>query len=333
MAVVVGWQCVGVPSAAAAASTLDLVTFTAPAGWTVEDKGGGIGKHVVLTRVSNTSYCRIAIYSSTPASVNLNASFDAEWTSVALQTIDRVPTPTPTMRTVGNTRAAVGGATSRVQGQPVLGMLIVLDAGTSVVSMVVITPTVAAFDAYSADIQAMLSTLVVRRVGASSEAPATNSETKLVVPAPSRRMVVADLVGEWGRNDGINTRLVDRGTGVYAGTDSLHFTDTWVITAGGRISRDFFGLDNGKKIADTSTGVVSFSATGLSDHQIHGRAMVCPARLAGRPRHDRDEAQRSLAGCEHSGQHPQQSRAGMESRPDLGSSGQGEVTTRTSSGR
>jgi hypothetical protein len=50
---------------------------------------------------------------------------------------------------------------------------------------------------------------------------------------------------------------------VYAGTDSLHFTDTWVITAGGRISRDFFGLDNGKKIADTSTGVVSFSATGL----------------------------------------------------------------------
>ena len=64
--------------------TLDLVTFTAPAGWAVEERAGGIGKHVV-------------IHSSTPASGGLDASFAAECSSVALRTIDPVPAPTPTM--------------------------------------------------------------------------------------------------------------------------------------------------------------------------------------------------------------------------------------------
>ncbi len=262
-----GWRssydATDVASKAAVDHTLDLVTFTPPAGWIVEEKTGGIGNYTVLTRASSSSYCRIAIYSGTPASSDLDASFDTEWTSVALQTIDRVAAPKPTMRTVGNVRAAVGGATSTVQGQPVLGMLIVLDAGASVVSMLVITPTVAAFDAYSAEVQAMLSTLVVRRVGAPPQPPTTNGGTSLVVPAPNRRIVVADLIGEWGRNDGINTTYVDRATGVYAGTDSLHFTDAWVITTEGGISTDFFGLENGRTIAATSTGLVALSPTGI----------------------------------------------------------------------
>lgn len=260
--VAVGWVCVDMTSAAAA-RTLDLVTFTAPAGWTVEERAGGIGKYVVMTRGSATSYCMIVIYSSTPASSDLDASFAAEWKSVALQTIDPVQAPKPTMRTVGDARAAVGGATSKAQGQPVMGLLIVLDAGTRVVSMLVLSPTIATFDAYNAEVQAMMGSLVVQRVGEPSQPPVTTSGGKLVVPAPTRTMVVADLAGEWGRNDGINTTYVDRYTGVYAGTDSIHFTEKWVIASKGTISLDFFGIQNGKKIVEKSTGVVTLSATGI----------------------------------------------------------------------
>jgi len=206
----------------AVARRLDLVTFTAPAGWDVEERTGGIGKHVVMTRASTTSYCMVVIHSSTPASGDLDASFAAEWQGVALQTLDPVPAPTPTMRTVGDARAAVGVATSTAQGQPVMGMLIVLDAGTRVVSMLVVSPTVAAFDAYNAEVQGILSRLVVQRVGEPSHPPVTPGGGKLVVPAPTRTIVIADLAGEWGRNDGITTTYVDSYTGVYAGTDSLH---------------------------------------------------------------------------------------------------------------
>src|SRR6185369_483067 len=54
--------------------------------------------------------------------------------------------------------------------------------------------------------------------------PVTTSGGKLVIPPPTRTIVVADLAGEWGITEGINTTYVDRYTGVYAGTDSLHFT-------------------------------------------------------------------------------------------------------------
>ena len=93
--------------------------------------------------------------------------------------------------------------------------------------------------------------------------PVTTSGGKLVIPPPTRTIVVADLAGEWGITEGINTTYVDRYTGVYAGTDSLHFTEKWILTANGTISSDFFGIQNGRKIAEKSTGVVTLSSAGI----------------------------------------------------------------------
>ena len=262
IAAFVGVQASGVANAAATASTLDLVTFTAPPGWMVEQNTDSAGGHVVMTHAGGTSYCRIALYSSTPARGPLAASFDAEWTGVALRTLDRVPAPAPTMVTIGNAEAAVGAALSRVQGQPVMGMLIVLDAGASVVSMLVLTPSVEGFGAYRAEVYGMLSRLVVRRVSPSPQALPTSAEPR-VAPAAGRVLRIADLAGEWGRDDGINTRYVDRATGAYAATDSLHFTEKWTITAAGGIALDFFGIQNGRKIVEKSTGVVTLSADGI----------------------------------------------------------------------
>jgi hypothetical protein len=243
---------------------LDVTTFTPPPGWNVEEKGSGVTQQVVLSRATSTSYCMIVVYASTPASGDLDASFAAEWKSVALRTIDSVPAPKPERRNVGDAPAAIGGATSTIQRQPVMAMLAVLDAGANVASILILSPTVGTFDAYNAEVQTMLASVSVRRVSAPAAAVAkADSGGKLVIPPAPRGLTIADLAGEWGRNDGINTTYVDRYTGVYAGTDSIHFTEGWVITAEGGISSDFFGIQNGRKIKDKSAGTVTLSSAGI----------------------------------------------------------------------
>jgi hypothetical protein len=254
---------------AAPARTLDLVTFTAPANWTVEEKATTAGKHVVLTRASTTNYCMVVIYSSTPASGDLGASFAAEWKSVALQTIDAVPMPQPEIKNFGTTRMAMGGTTSKAQGNAVMALLFVLDAGNSVVSMLILSPSADAFKAYTAEVETLLVGLTVRRVGPSTSVPATTGGGTPVASKPTRQLVIADLAGEWGRNDGINTTYVDRATGVYAGTDSIHFTEKWNISANGTISLDFFAIRNGRKIVEKNTGSVSLSQAGILVIKMH----------------------------------------------------------------
>ncbi len=263
-ALAVAWVVAVDLSAAAVSRVLDITTFAPPLGWNVEEKGRGATQQVVLSRATSTSYCMIVLCASTPASGDLDASFAAEWKSVALQTIDPVSAPKPEARTVGNTRAVVGIAAASIQRQPVLAMLAVLDAGTSVVSILILSPTVATMDAYNADVQAMLASVVVRRMDAP---PAHQAKAegggKLVIPPAPRGLTIADLAGEWGRNDGINTTYVDRYSGTYAGTDSIHFIEGWVISADGGISSDFFGLQNGRKIKEKSTGTVTLSNAGI----------------------------------------------------------------------
>ncbi|MEO7598727.1 MAG: hypothetical protein ABIV50_07340, partial [Opitutus sp.] len=248
---------------AATARVLDLISFTPPPAWNVEEKGSGLTQHVVLSRTSATSYCMVVIYASMPASADLNASFAAEWKSVALQSIDPTPAPAPERRMVGDAPAVIGGAPATIKGQPALAMLAVLDAGTSVVSLLILTPSVEAFDFYNAEVQALFASIAVRRVNLASVAPPPPAGGPLVIPSLTRKYVIADLAGEWGLKDGINTTYVYRSSGAYAGTDSLHFSEKWTITAQGKISLEFFGIRNGKKVVENSTGVVTLSDAGI----------------------------------------------------------------------
>lgn len=239
--------------AGAMARTLDLVTYTAPQDWKVEDRDGASGASAVLTKATSTSYCMIAIFAGTPAGSDLAASFRSEWQAVALKTIAEVDAPAPMTQRVGNTNAAVGSATSTAGGQPATARLLVLDAGASVASILALAPTPSAMKSCDAESAAMLRTLVVRRV----ETPV--ADVAPAGPRDDRPTRVTELAGEWGLADGINETYVDRDTGAYAGTDSIHFRETWKITAQGGISLDFFGIKNGKKIAEKSSGSVTLS--------------------------------------------------------------------------
>ena len=248
--------------AAPRARTLDRVTYTVPDRWKVDETTPG---QVAISRIGGDTYCLIAIYASMPASADLGASFAAAWQNVALRTIAPVAAPAPTQGNVGNTSAMLGGAASTAQGRPVAAILIVLDAGASVVPILILTPSTEAFEAYTAEVQAMLGGLVVSRPDNNNATPpaAPPPSGKLNVPPPTRQITLADLAGEWKHEDGITTTYVDRYTGAYAGYDSIAMRETWTITAKGVVASDFFAIRNGKKIIEKKSGTMRIAGSVL----------------------------------------------------------------------
>jgi hypothetical protein len=237
--------------------TLDLATFTVPPGWHVEARGSGAGQHLVVSKAAAGSYCMAVVYASTAGSGDLESSFGAEWSRVALQTLDAVATPRPVITQVGTLRVAVGAAASTAQGHPIVGLLLVVDAGARVVPILILSPSFGSLEPYRAEVDTILGTLVIDRT-----ATGPLAETH-AAPLSGHQLTIADLAGEWGRNDGINTRYVDRQTGAYAGTDSIHFTEAWQIGAGGTIALDFYGIHNGRRIAEKSSGNATLSRDGI----------------------------------------------------------------------
>jgi hypothetical protein len=248
--------------AAAETRTFDLVTYTAPDGWKVAETDRGL---VSVSRTTPAGYCMVNIYGSTPAVGDLDACFASEWKAVVLRTIDSTgdgdATPAATQGNVGNTRAAMGGTPATIKGAPAIALLMVLDAGASVVSIVTLASNMETFQGCSAEVQKLLGSVSVRRVAAPPpSAPPSGDAKPLVVPRPSRALTVADLAGEWKHEDRFSTTYVDRHTGAYAGSEHLAYRDTWTITAKGSITSDFFGIKNGKKILEKTTGTLSLSA-------------------------------------------------------------------------
>jgi hypothetical protein len=245
---------------AAPQRTFDRVTYTAPDGWKVEETNRGF---VSVSRAGSAHYCLIAIYEARPAGADLEASFAAAWDGVALLTLDSgVAAPTSTRGDVGGGRAALGATAATIKGSPAAAILIVLDAGPSVVPILILSPTTETFAAYEADVKQLLASLVVQR------APKNGGGGGLAVPPPARALTVADLAGEWKKEDRVSTLYVDRDTGAHAGHDSLAFRDTWTIGKTGSMTIDFFAVRNGKKIVDKQVGAVRISTAGVIDISI-----------------------------------------------------------------
>ncbi len=74
----------------------------------------------------------------------------------------------------------------------------------------------------------------------------------VVIPAPTRVMTIADLVGEWRHKEGAS---------LY---DPNVFSEKWTITAEGHITSGFAGLQNGMKVSEEDKGTVALSGGALS---------------------------------------------------------------------
>jgi hypothetical protein len=174
--------------------------------------------------------------------------------------------PTTETETADGWTVTAGGSEVEFQGGKAVAFLTVVSGSGKTVSVLGVFND----HAYLGTLTAFVSGVDVDKAVAATPAattPPSQNNGKVVIPPPSRQITVADLVGEWGETAGFSTTYVDRYTGAYAGTDSLHFRSTSKIARGGGYTNDFFAIRNGKKIIDKTTGSVSIAGSVLSIRQ------------------------------------------------------------------
>jgi hypothetical protein len=270
-------------TAAPAPRSFDLVTFTAPDGFTVD---ASHADHVAVTRVGTKSYCLIGIYSAVDAKADLDASFAAEWTDIVGHSVDPVPVPATQRAAIGGATAVVGAAMTTSGGKPVMATLATIDAGAKVVSVFVLTPSQDDFKVYTPSIQALLNSMSVRRVEPPAPAPAAPDAPAAPAPAgngdipsPDHTLTFAELAGEWVHGEGSANTYVDSSTGVYAGYTSVQYDEKWTITPKGVITDVFHGVSSSSYagahgVDDTSTGPATIAKNNmLTIHWGKGKAM------------------------------------------------------------
>ncbi len=249
-------------SAAKPAHTFDVVTYTPPDGFAVDESQKD---HVLISKMAAKTYCLIGIYESTPASVDLDASFAAEWSNVVTHTIDPVDAPKPNHTDVGKAHAAVGSATSTASGRPVFGQLTTIDAGTRVVSILALAPTSTEFERCSPHLATLLKSLVIKRVEAGSgSAPASDAVEIDNLPAPAHPLTLDDVVGDWKRGVDATTHLAEIKAGAYTGFDAMVANQKWSISGKGVVDTEFRGTNatGTKPVIEKHTALFSVTDDG-----------------------------------------------------------------------
>lgn len=248
---------------------LGAITYTAPAGFTKTAKEN----IVAFTKVDAATgkFCIITLYGATPGTGTPAGDFKREWANLVVKNMKAEPDP----KTATETDAATGwiatGAGSPVEsdGGPAFAVLTVITGGSKTISILGVFND----EALGAQMAAFTAGVELEKLGAETSATAIQNGNG----SGLRQLTIADIAGEWGETAGFNTRYVDRATGVYAGADSVHFTSKMTFTASGDYADDFFGLDNGRKIKENTTGtvmivgrVLTITRKGLAKYVIRG---------------------------------------------------------------
>lgn len=251
------------PSAFCQTEKLGTIGYTPPKGWNKTDKEN----IVAFSKVDQASgtFCIITLYGATPGTGKPETDFKREWANLVVKNMKAEPNPATESTVESGWTATAGGSPVDSDAGKAFALLTVISGGGRTVSILGVfndqsfMPQLAAFsdsielgkavaDAPPANAPA--------NTAAGTSAPLRDSGGRLIIPMPTRQLTVADLVGEWGQDDGINTRYVYRDSGTYAGADSIHYRSKMTITAGGGYHNDFFGLQNGRKIAENTSGTV-----------------------------------------------------------------------------
>ena len=247
---------------------LGIVNYTPPKGWK-KTPSENIVTYSELNEATGR-FCTITLYGATPGTGNPQSDFAREWNNLVVKPFNGDANPKTETEAAGGWTAIAGGAGVDFQGSKALALLTVFSHGSTTVSVLGIFND----EAYANQLTAFVTGMNMDKTVAAATAPASvapplrDESGQLIIPLPTRQLTVADLVGEWGQNDGINTRYVYRDSGTYAGADSLHFTNKMTITAQGGYYNDFFAIQNGRKIKEDTLGTVA----------VNGRVLVIKDR-------------------------------------------------------
>jgi len=244
--------------ASAQTEKLGIVKYTAPSGWTKTQKQENV---IVFSAQNQTGgFCLITLYGATPGTGSAQSEFAREWQTLVVQNMKAEASPATDTSSEDGWTAVGGGGAVEFGGTKAIAFLTVISGFGKAVSILGVTND----QAYIPQFQAFITGIAMdKSVAPAVSTPAANAlsldrDGNLVIPEPSRQLTIADLAGAWGDNPGrIATTYVDRSSGSYVGTDSLHFTSTWTIDASGRYTNDFFEVRNGQKLRDVTTGTIA----------------------------------------------------------------------------
>ena len=233
---------------------------------------------VAFSEVDQTfgKFCIITLYGATPGTGKPETDFKREWANLVVKNMKAEPNPATESTVESGWTATAGGSSIDSDAGKAFALLTVISGGGRTVSILSVfndqsfMPQLAAFsdsielgnavaDAPAAQAPA--------NTAAGTSAPLRDSGGHLLIPAPTRQLTVADIVGQWGESDGINVRYVYRDSGNYAGTDSLHYKSKMTITADGGYYNDFYAIQNGKMIKDKTAGAIAINGRVLSVRQ------------------------------------------------------------------
>ena len=236
---------------------LGIVSYAAPKGWTKTPKENVVAFSEINQKTGG--FCIITLYGATNGTGNPASDFTREWKKLVISNLKVEADPTTETQIDGEWTMTAGASAAEMDGGgKALAFLSVFTRDRVAVSVLGVFNE----QSYLPKLEAFVGSVEMDKTAANN--PPANSPTaldgdgNLVIPEPTRRLTIADLVGEWGDNPGrISTTYVNRSDGSYAGTDSLHFTSTWKIDGGGKYINDFFEVRNGKKFRDITTGTIT----------------------------------------------------------------------------
>jgi len=244
------------------AEKLGIVQYSPVSGWTKTSRDN-IVAFSDLNQTAGT-YCIITLYGATPGTGSPNGDFTREWNNLVLKTMKAEANPKTDAQAGDGWTAISGGSEVESDVGKAVGFLTVISGFGKTVSILAVFND----PAYVKQVDAFIGAIEMDK-GVAVEPPpmTTNADGKIDIPVPTRQLVIGDLAGEWGETAGFSTTYVDRYTGAYRGTDSLHYRSKMTFTKNGGYLNDFFAIQNGKKIIDKTSGTVTIVGRVLSIKQ------------------------------------------------------------------
>lgn len=238
---------------------LGIVQYKAPAGWTKTSKVENVLAYSTVNQATG-GFCIITLYGATPGTGNAQSDFKREWKNLVTDVLGAPADPKTEVQSADGWTITAGGAAVDFQGTKAAAFLTVLSGDNRTISVLGLFN----HESYLPALTAFVSGLDIDKTVTAPVAALPTQDGKVIIPMPARQLTVADLIGEWGETAGFSTTYVDRYTGAYAGTDSLHYRSTMKIGRGGAYTNDFFAIQNGKKIIDKTSGTVTIVGRVLS---------------------------------------------------------------------
>ncbi len=233
---------------------LGIVKYTTPIGMTKSSKGN----LVAFSELNEATgkFCIITLYGATSGTGNPQGDFAREWANSVVRNMKAAETPSPDASSSdGWTLLAGGSAVDSDAGKAVAFLTVISGFGKSVSILAVFNDP-----SYVKKIDTFVSAIDIDKAGsADATVPVLDRDQygNIIIPPLTRQLNLSDLAGEWGENPAReSTTYVYRDSGNYAGSDSIAYTSKYTFTSTGTYATNFFGIRNGQKIVDKTTGSI-----------------------------------------------------------------------------